>query len=235
MRPLRVTAYLCSPLCGDPPMLDALLESEMAPYMRSVQRTSGGGHHVAELRPTRRDAAPPGCRMPIGLDWARLGDWAVWRASSPIMAEPTAEYVEHVSKRLDTDRVELVDSARLRKLAVATGALKSYHLPQRIRSVSSVRWFCVGRGHEVRRFASRVAAIGQKTAYGYGRVARWDVEETSEDLSWIAQGPDGQRVLMRPMPRSALVEQPAGARGAFGACQSPYWHPANQTEIWTPC
>jgi len=216
-------------------MLDSLLEQEMAVYMRSVQATAGGAHHVTPLRPTRKQPAPPGCRMPTGLAWAKLGAWSVWQASSPIIEEPAAEYVEHVSKRLDTDRIELVDPMRLRKLAVATGPLKAYHLPLRVRAVGRIRWFCLGRGKEVRRLLLRVAALGQRTAYGYGRVARWEVEEVPQDLSWFAPGDVGQAILMRPLPIATLAAQPAGARRAFGACQAPYWHPDNQTEIWAPC
>ncbi len=233
-RPLKVTAYLVSPLAGDPPFLDSLLEMEMMIRMPSVWRSSGGHRHETELRPDRRTAAPEPGKIPIPISFGRIGGLLVPRCSSPILGEVVSDSTEHFTRRTEMHRVDMVDPARHRKMPAATGFLKAYRLPLRVRAVDRVVWFAVGNGSDMRHLLKRVKAIGKKVAFGYGRVGSWSAEFIDDDLSWFATTEAGARVVMRPLPRGA-VSGATGYRAMVGACQSPYWHPDRQIEVAVPC
>lgn len=229
--PLLVTAWLSSPLAGDPPHLDALLEWSLSAFNGHAFPDDKEGH----LKLTRAGPAPRqgAIRIPLEREW--VGPWLVARCSSPILPVPAKETVEHVNKRLAVEMAGLLAPAE-RKVVTTTNAwTKSYRLPLRIRAVPCVRWFAVGTRREVRRALRDVHAIGKKPADGYGRVREWAVEQAAEDLTWFAPSLAGP-VLMRPLPVGDWL--PAGLLGArrdFGACCPPMWHPERATEIVVPC
>lgn len=225
--PLLVTARLASPLAGDPPHLDALLEWALSLYRPKAEP----GYKI-----DRRFAAPPMAEIPIPLQRSDVGPWKIACASSPILPIPTMEAVEHIGKKIGVEHAGLL--AEKSRIVVATGNswTKSYRIPLRIRTVDRVAWFAVGNRREILKILQRhILSIGKKVADGYGRVSEWTVERTAEDCSWYARHERG-RVLMRPLPIvSGVPSGLVGFRQDFGAACPPYWHPERYTEIVVPC
>lgn len=226
-----ITARLASPLCGEAPQLDALLELAMAPF-----HESGRPQHQID----RNQPAPPAGVIPIPIPRRSVAGWPVARCSGPIEAEPDATWVDHVAKRIGTEYAPILKPEARRKIVISNTWTKSYRLPMRIRQVSAVCWFAVGRAGVLRTFLARhITAIGKKRSVGYGRIAAWEAQPWPEDWTWFAPDPDsGKPILMRPLPvgdGSHLPGDLIGARRDFGACVSPYWHPERYTEIVVPC
>src|SRR5690606_754416 len=81
MTALLVTAWLESPLAGDPPQLDALLEwscSARGPAFRALQEAG-----LPHLRVDRQWPAPPQGLIPIPVLRRAVGEWQVACCSSP--------------------------------------------------------------------------------------------------------------------------------------------------------
>jgi len=213
MRNLKVTAHLAAPLAGDAPQLDALLI-----YKQSLH------HNCDRAWPAPRQEK--GC-IPLAREW--LGDWYVFRSSSPVVG-PCSESVDHYTRRTPVEHASLLAANKRTVVATGNSWTKSYRLPLRIRNVDRVVWFVVGEGSPLRKILKRTASIGKKTSFGYGLVSRWTVEEVEHDWSWFADA-----VLMRPLPLASLPDGIIGWRRDFGACVPPYWHPERYTEIVTPC
>lgn len=221
---LRVVARLASPLAGDAPMLDSLLEHAVVPYVRE-----------AAPRADRSQPAPKPGAIPIPIVRRDIGAWRIPLCSSPVLG-PAIEAVEHVVKKIEPGRADLLDPGDRRKVATTNSWTKSYRLPLRVRTVEAIAWFAFARRRPLIKMLRRKArAIGQKTSIGYGRVESWEAEPWPEDWSWFAPTPHGA-LLMRPLPADA--EMPRGLIGArrdFGACCGPYWHPERFAEIVVPC
>ena len=101
-RPLKITARLATPLAGDAPALDGLMEC-----LLSIHFGEGlPGHKV-----DRKFPAPPRGDIPIPLRREWLGTMLVARCSAPILAEPVAETVEHVSKKVGVELAGLLAPA----------------------------------------------------------------------------------------------------------------------------
>lgn len=223
-RHVRVTAWLSSPLAGDPPMLDALLEDLMA------------RHHGQLLRIDRGQPAPqPGSiHLPM-LRGSIGGVDMIPRCSSPIVPAIKQRH-EHYAKRIGVENADMLREDSRLVVAVGNSWTKSYRLPLAVRDVDRVVWFVGGSKREtLYSLLRRVPAIGKKRSQGYGRVARWQVEWTPHDYSWFAPGAGG-RVLMRPLPAcDDLPSDLVGYRPDFGACIGPYWHPERFREVVVPC
>lgn len=229
-RPLLVTAHLASPLAGEAPRLDALLEWSLAPFHDHAFPAPDGGH----FRLTRAGPAPPQGAFPIGLTGRQLGPWRVYKCSAPIMPA-CHETVEHVGKRIVVEHAGLLAPNERKVVSTTNSWTKSYRLPLRVRAVSLVRWACVGDRRTILKAMRDVKAVGKKVADGYGRVAKWEAEESDVDLSWFAPHDSGT-LLMRVLPLGDWLPQDLlGARRSFGACTPPYWHPERATEIVEPC
>ncbi len=116
------------------------------------------------------------------------------------------------------------------KIDTGAGQLKAYHMPNVIRTVSDIEFYCVGNLEKVRELLSLIPAIGKKPAEGWGRVHEWVVEPFEED--WSTEGGYG---LMRPMP----VDQYAPPEGSHYQVRSvavfpPSWAAKNQQICWVP-
>ncbi len=228
--PLLVTARLASPLAGDAPHLDSLLEWLVGVHLR--------GSPGAKL--DRSSPPPPQAAIPIPVARRSVTDrsgasWRVSACSSPILADAPADAPEHVAKRIGVERADLIRAESLVQLSTKDTWTKSYRLPLRCRAVPAVAWFALGWRSDLRKELKRAAAIGNKTSYGYGRVASWEVAPAPGDYSWFAPSPAGP-VLMRPLPdHPGLPGGLVGYRRDFGAAVPPYWHPGRYTEVVVPC
>lgn len=218
-----VSATLSSPLAGDAPYLDALLEFEMAQRQGKADKILRGN-----------ECPPVGAVHIPCLRGSIGGVSGIPRCSAPILA-PECDRHEHFAKRLAVENAELLHESQ--RLVVATGnsTFKSYRLPLRIRNVRDVRWFVGGaKRKNLLSLLDSVHAIGKKRSQGYGRVSEWEAVEVERDLSWFAETEHGT-VLMRSLPWcDHLPKDLIGYRRDFGACQPPMWHPDRYMEIVIP-
>jgi len=222
---LLITAHLASPLAGDAPQLDALLE-----YLLSLHHHKG----VPGYKIDRSLPAPSQAEIPIPIPRRTLGEWEVALCSDPIYPACAEEYVDHVNKRIAVEEAAMLAPGRRLVVSTTNSWTKSYRLPLRIRRIDRVRWFTVGRPSRVLRVLRRATSIGKKISVGYGRVASWEADPIVRDLSWFAPS-DSAPVLMRTLPVGAwLPPGLVGARKDYGAAVPPYWHPGRYTEIVRP-
>ena len=224
--PLLVTARLASPLAGEPPALEALLEWAMSLHHPKAEP----GYKV-----DRRFACPPPGAIPIPVRRRDVGGWPVALCSAAIIPAADSDGHEHIAKRIDVAHAGLLAGPERRVVATTNSWTKSYRLPLRVRRVACVRWFAVGVRREVLATLRRhVHAVGKKVADGYGRVAGWEVEAAPADYSWFAPTDRGP-LLMRPLPAGPwLPAGLVGARADFGACVPPLWHPERHCDIVVP-
>lgn len=107
------------------------------------------------------------------------------------------ERIEYWHKKInDFDALTYVNFEGKRgKINSQSGEFKAYRMPQLIRVVSDIQFYCVGDPDEIHRLLSLVTNIGKKGSQGYGYVKEWFIEEIENDYSDI--GPYG---IMRPKP-----------------------------------
>jgi hypothetical protein len=219
---LKVTCHLASPVVGDLPFLDAILEGEMA-------RRDGSATRLRRDQP-----CPPYGQIHIPMLRRTIGGLAVPCCSAPI-ARADRVTVEHFAKRLATEHAGLL--APKKRLVVATGnaTFKSYRLPLQVQVIHRIVWFAIARRRPVKQLLRSVRSVGRKRSMGYGRVAEWVCERIDNEWSWFVRTEAGP-VLMRPLPFCAdLPGGLLGAREDFGAVQSPMWHPDRFVERVVPC
>jgi hypothetical protein len=230
MRPLKISATFCSPLAGEPPKLDALLEWVMSLRMKSVLASSNGHRHAGW-----KDGVPGSIPIPIARVRRDGFPHLLPLCSEAILPVSPSDGTEHFCRRLATEHAAMVRPECRRIISTSSDEFKSYRLPLRVRPVDRAVWFAVGVGTNVRKLLREVRAIGKKTAMGYGRVAQWTVEPIKEDLSWFAPSPDGP-VLMRTLPAGiCLPEGLIGYRPWFGSPVGPYWDRRHFCEVVQPC
>ncbi len=233
-QPLIVEALLASPLAGEAPQLDALLEFAMHRHMGSIA-PGWEWRQASRSRPAPQEGLIP---VPLRREW--VAGRFVASASSPILAlassSSEAEGSDYINKRIESRWSPLLAANERRMIETGSGWTKSYRLPLRTRTVPSVRWLAIGDRREMLKKLRHVRAIGSKTAVGYGRVAEWRATEDEAGLSCLfAESPQGP-VLMRPLPVcDRLPRRLLGARATYGACSPPYWHPDRFGEIVVPC
>lgn len=218
---LKVTAFLESPLLGDAPYLDAILEYEMAQRLGMANKV-------------RRDhpVGQPG-EIHIPMLRATIGGHSVPCCSAPIYVTHV-DGVEHVAKRLATEHAGMLREASRNVVSVGNNTYKSYRLPLRRRVVQRVVWFCEAHRRHVVKLLKSVHSIGKKRSIGYGRIGRWGVEHADGEHWWYSRVQEGT-VLMRALPLcSDLPRDLIGFRESFGACQAPMWHPQRYMEIVVP-
>lgn len=249
-KPVKVTAHLASPLSGDAPQLDALMEYVAAQDAPRILEAAGKEVPDDVIRPVMdrgSDPPPPGM-LPIPIVRRDVDGWPVACCSSPILGEVVEEYSEYKNKRLDIGETgrHLSEDARRKSIHYGTGHTKAYHRPVRARVVQRVVWFALavgfskGKGKtrspqgEMRRWLKEIPAIGSDRQAGYGRVEEWKAETTEVEAWWWADQA-GTPVLMRCLPASAARDDSVGGRLSRAAVCPPYWHPQRHVEAIVPC
>lgn len=233
-RLVKVTANLASPVAispeGDAPHLDALLELILSRQIRSIAESSNGHRHQLNVaKPRGQDIDIQG-QLPIPIVRERVDGIPVPRVSFGIL-EATRETTDHYHCSFPIERaIQLLEKERI-QIKTTGGVNKSLRLPLRLSTSSKIVWFAEIREAPsvLRKLVNRVDTLGKKSAYGYGRVASWDVEETDIDASWFHGG-----VLMRALPVSAVPEDTQGKRRSYGAVAGPYWQASFFVDRYVP-
>lgn len=223
--PCIIRAWMTSPLAGEAPMLDAILERHAFVHDIDGCTALSTGRQLNAHDPLTYDMLD--C-VPLARHTFPGGD-TCYCVSSPIV-DCVRETTEHFVRRADyTELKGRVKKSELSKLRQVTGPYTPSFEPHRVRTVRSIAWYALGDMGTLREWLADVRHIGGKTGAGYGIVDAWTVDP-APDYWYIADG-----VLMRPVPMSAFRNAPKGARPYFGAIKPPYWHPMRQMEIWKPC
>lgn len=220
----KVTAVLGSPIAGDVPYLDAILEFEMAQRQGKACVV-----RVSDPCPRLGSIHLPLCRgMFAGVDY-------IPRCSAPIYVNRDERH-EHYHKRLSVENAALLAEEERTKVPVGNTWTKSYRLPLKVVNADRVVWYVGGsKRRPLKSLLRSVHALGKKRSQGYGRVVRWEFEEVEHDWSWFAPSPEGQ-VLMRVLPfAETLFENVIGYRRYFGGFAPPYWHPDRFLDVAIPC
>lgn len=221
----KISAYLRSPLAGDPPKMDAILEYELALRL--------GMKHARKL--TRDVRLADVERVPIPLARRTIDSIDVYCCSDPILSPVLSEWTDHSAKRFDSDLIVLMLREDQRKnLLTSSGPYKSRFAPIRVRLVECVTWFARGDRKEINKLVKKIVALGKHRSIGYGLIDRWEYERMDEDYSIFASL-KGQRVLMKTLHVGDHLEGVKGYTKYFGAAFPPYWHPENYREIAVPC
>lgn len=222
-RYVKVTAHLVSPVAlspeGEAPHLDALCELIMSRRTRAIAESSNGHRHLLDVEKIKGQNVSSQGQLPIPIVRERIDGIPVPRCSFGIVEE-TKETTEHYHCAFPIERaIQLAEKERI--LVNTTGGVtKSTRLPLRLSTTSRIVWFAEIREKPtvLRMMVNKVDTLGKKSAYGYGRIGRWEVEQTDIDASWFHDG-----VLMRAIPISAVPESAKGKRRSFGAVAGPYW------------
>jgi len=221
----KVSAWLASPLAGEPPMLDAILGDELACRL-------GEKHHKKMGRWTPKEEIK---ELPIPLTNKYINRKKVINCSAPILPEPHAEWVDHIAKRFNSSKMALLIAPKHRKsVMTASGPYKSKFDKIRVRLVDRVCWFIRGEREGINKLLKSIYAIGAHRGIGYGQIFEWTFEEMEDDYSIFCPC-NGKIVLMRPIPVECRIDNLCGYRRSWGGGMPPYWHPAMQTEILEPC
>lgn len=219
---LKVTCFLSSPIAGDIPMLDSIIEWEMAHRL-------GKGQSIQRDKP-----APPYGEIVVPYLRQSIGGISIPCCSSPII-ESCQDGLEYFAKRIATEHSHLLSENHKRMVPTGNGYLKSYRLPLRTRDCRKIVWFLRGNRRVIRKILQAIVSLGKKRSFGYAQVEKWVVEQIDDDWSWFAKTSNGT-VLMRPLPLcDELPTDLIGAKRDFGATQSPYWHPDRYLERVVPC
>jgi len=219
---IKVSCHLATPIAGDPPMLDALIEFEMAQRQGKAEKIQ------------RSEPAPVYGEIHIPMLRQQIGGLLVPCCSSPIMVSQR-QTTEHFGKRLSVEHSNLLSPRQRKKVAMGNATYKAYHLPLRLHRVDRIVWFARATRRHTLKLLKSVHSIGKKRSQGYGRVDRWEAERIEADLSWYAPSDRGP-VLMRPLPLCAdLPDNLIGFRRDFGAVQPPMWHRDRYIERVVPC
>lgn len=236
---VRITCELAGAVADYAPALDALL-MELSFHREgwAKDRLPRRPDTRKRNRPTRCNPAPdPLDCPPVPLSRETIGNWPVFRVSSPIVPGCPPS-VAHFAKRIGVERAALLAPGERKTVVTSNTWTKSYRLPVRVLSVPRVVWFADTPDPAALLGMLRDCDnLGRKPAHGWGRIKAWHVEAVEQDWSWYATDAEtGRPVLMRPLP--LCPELPAdldGWRSDYGAVCPPYWHSDRYGEIVTPC
>lgn len=221
-----ITCEMLSPLCGEPPKIDSLLEYELA--MRLGLKHSRKLTRNTKLAEIERPGIPISRRTIDGCDF--------YCSSDPIIGNVLAEYTDNQSKRFDTDLcAQLLHSKSRKKLLVSSGPYKARFVKKRVRLIDKIYWFVRGDKKNIKKLLKNIKYLGHNRSYGYGQIYQWKFDEQQYDYSMVAEI-DNNKILMKTLPIGWISkENIIGYRHSYSGAFPPYWHPETFMEVGIPC
>lgn len=220
----KITCFLSSPLCGDPPDIGSLMEYELS--LRLNMKQAKKLTRSIPLSQIQRPPIPLAQRTIEGVD--------IYCCSNPIIGSVLAEWNDRQSKRFDTDLVaEILHEKSRKKLLTSSGPYKSRFVPKRVRLIEKICWFVRGDRKQINKLLKKIIAIGHCRNVGYGKIRNWEFEESEEDYSIFALH-QNEKVLMKTLPLNG-AKGATGYKHSYGGAFPPYWHPDTFMEIAIPC
>lgn len=92
------------------------------------------------------------------------------------------QQIEYWNRRInDQDAAEYVDFGKRRgKIDGRSGIYKAYRMPQIIRVISDIEFYCKGDAGGIKSLLLEITNVGKKASQGYGAIKAWTVEPTGE-------------------------------------------------------
>ncbi len=208
--PLKITAWLrCGVITDTHLPIDAILFYSAMAQLNGPQLVTLPGRN-----PDAKTASLPLKHVEVDGVWFHAASFAQWG--------PHADGQAFWTKRFDQKTAHLVDfRGRRGKVIVGQGRYKAYRMPVFYRHALWVSWYVVGDYVAIQRLLAPMTHIGKKTAQGFGRVIRWEVEPWDHD--WSVYGPGGR--LMRAIPERG---------GILYGIRPSYWDRRNQVPCRLP-
>jgi hypothetical protein len=206
--PFKITFYLGSPVCLTTPwiMFDSLLGHLI------LLDTMQEDFFVLPRKRNISDFLPENGRsMPL----KKTGE--IYHASAAIFTPNNGLRVEQMYKRFET---VFSDKLNLKKVRIGSGYYRSYALKEPYIPAKTATFFVNGRKNVILELIDKyLVALGNDIRVGWGTIRKFDVEDTDQDYSLVADG-----IAMRPIPVSLCKWYEDAAVLAY---KSPYWDPRN--------
>lgn len=152
--------------------------------------------------------------LPLHLSWVSAEGLPLWCCTPLQPATQPKSVPEYWHKRYPTDRAEF--GTKMNATTTA-GRWKEYRVPMQCYLVDRFMAAAIGKADEIMRLLEGVTHIGRKTAYGYGRVAKWEIVNAEMDEDSIL----AQKAV--PVEYFATSDPNRILRLATG-WTSPYWY-----------
>ena len=177
----------------EPILLDALLAWALAPF-----------HCKGE--PPTRDEPPMDIPLPLGR-WHAHGAWG-WTASAIFPEGQLGEALSFWRKRFRVNRAELTRGT----VNTQNAAYRDYNMPLPLLLCTRMVAYALGDRKRVAHILRKqVRYLGEKRAYGRGRVNNISVEWCEDDFSMTREG---RAMRWLPQPGASRIVRP----------RPPYWN-----------
>lgn len=210
-RPLHVTAWLRTNVIADEYLpLDGIIRDAAMFYHHGFKPVSFPGGEL------RNPALPPQS-MPLEK---RVRSDIYYYACSFAYPQPwwVAEDIKHWNKRFDFPLSNLIDFQGKRGTVNTQSArYRAYHMPVYYKVARKIEWFCFGNKEMIEKYLALTTNIGKKRSQGWGRIAKWEVEDWPEDWSEMKDGKP-----MRALPAQEF-EGREGFKFRHYAVRPPYY------------
>lgn len=208
---LRIRAYLQAPIICDQFLpLDSILyyhlvRKEMG---ESVVTKSGESlvRHGANITLPIKKSGPKNEAWFYACSFAQWPDHTIEDSSFKVKQGDWlrhTEYLEDKTKRID----------------IARGKYKAYHIKMYYRAATYIDWYCVAWPEKLAELLQFCTHLGKNTGDGWGAVLRWEIVEWPDD--WSVRGFNNK--LMRNVP---LKDQEG--RGFLYGIRPSYWNTRHQ-------
>lgn len=186
MNPLKVTAYLSSPIA----VYDDWSPSLEAVVMYAILLKAG----LADTNPAAEDVKKKSKFIRDNMPIKENGELGYYFCSAPIynyLSEDTSSY----RKRWEPNNKYINWGKRKASFSGSEGSEKNYDLPLYLRTTPQIEWYCLGDKAKLEKIFPDISTLGKKRSQGYGQVYKWEAEEISENWSLIKDNK-----LMKPLP-----------------------------------
>lgn len=184
---------------NDPIHLDALLAWTLAPI------------HCKKKDITRDDEPE---YIPLPLLKQSIGDTWVWQASAVFPDGETGEGLQFWRKKFRQSRVDWIKGSP----NLTQGIYREWNTPMPILLCNKMFAYASGNRKRTRKLLSKIKSIGNKRAYGFGKITAIECVENADNRSIIH---DGRAMRWLPKANGARMVRP----------QPPYWNNTGKT----PC
>jgi CRISPR type IV-associated protein Csf3 len=213
-KPLRIRAYMQTPVISDKHLpLDGLI------YYQAVREKMGSQLITKPNESNVREEQ--GIRLPFmyvdkGEQWFYQCSFAQW-------PECAIEKSSFKVKKGDWLQHGSFLSDKTKKIDIARGKYKAYHITYYYRYAPYIDWYCNGDVDELRKLLNFCTGIGKNIGEGWGAVKNWEISDWPEN--WSIRG--YQNKLMRAVPM-------LGNNGFLYGVRPSYWNPRHQFNCKMP-
>lgn len=221
MNKVLITCHMSTAFCGEPPMLDALVE-----YQQAAEEGTLNNGLISKKMKLSEIERPESLFAVSDISGFKLA-----HVSSPILSDVLfSDYVTHAGQVVSAELLSAINKKAEKKIPTTKGKYKSYYQKYNIRYVDSISWFALCDTDRVMALLKKVQGLGKKRSCGYGQVKRWSYQENENDFSFFADGENG-KILMRQVPIGFVdgtVDRESYYKGVVSV-HPPYWHPETTT------